>query len=208
MKMTLLRSLLPFALLAVASGPAAAQKVYKWYDEHGQVHYGDRIPPEYASQDRDILNRQGLPIGHEEGSETPEEKRVREAKEKQARLEQAAAQRDRMLLATYQNVEEIELLRARRLDQIDAQIMLQRQSLATLKARHAELLERASRFQPASDAPDALPMPDGLADDIERSESDIRTQQVNLDRRRRERVTLDAQFQADIARFKELHRIN
>lgn len=206
--MPFVRLLAPLLLLALASAPAIAQKLYKWYDENGQVHYGDRIPPEYANQDREILNRQGLPVAREEGSDTPAEARERQEREKQARLALARAQRDRMLVATYQNVEEIELLRARRLDQIDAQILLQRQSLVNLRARHVEQLEQASQFQPVNKEPDALPMPEGLAEDIERSETDIRTQEANLERRRKERAALDAQFEADIARFKELRDIN
>ncbi len=50
-------------------------------------------------------------------------------------------------------------------------------------------------------------MPEGLADDISRSESDIKTQQVNLDKRRKERAALNAQFDADVARYKELKGI-
>jgi hypothetical protein len=50
-------------------------------------------------------------------------------------------------------------------------------------------------------------MPEGLAEDIARSESDIRTQQLNLDKRRQERSTLNAQFDADVARFKQLKGI-
>jgi hypothetical protein len=145
MKMPLLRSVLPVVLLALASGPAAAQKLYKWVDENGQVHYGDKIPPEYANQDREVLNKQGLSVGREEGAETPEEARAREEREKQAKAAADQAQRDRMLLATYQNVDEIELLRARRLDQIDAQMIIQEQSLASLKARHAEQVRLPAR---------------------------------------------------------------
>lgn len=207
MKMPLLRSLLPLVLLALVSGPAAAQKVYKWVDENGQVHYGDKIPPEYANQDREVLNKQGLSVGREEGAETAEEARARQEREKQAKAAEEQAQRDRMLLATYQNVDEIEMLRARRLDQIDAQLTIQEQSLANLKARHAEQVKRASRYQPANQDPKAPPMPEGMAEDIARAESDIRTQQLNLDKRRKERTTLNQQFDADVARFKELKRI-
>ena len=207
MKMPLLRSLLPLVLLALVSGPAAAQKLYKWVDENGQVHYGDKIPPEYANQDREVLNKQGLAVGHEEGAETAEEARARQEREKQAKAAQEQAQRDRMLLATYQNVDEIELLRARRLDQIDAQLTIQEQSLANLEARHAEQVKRASRYQPANKDPRAPPMPEGMAEDIARAESDIRTQQLNLDKRRKERTALNQQFDADVARFKELKRI-
>lgn len=207
MKMPLLRSLLPLVLLVLVSGPAAAQKVYKWVDENGQVHYGDKIPPEYANQDREVLNKQGLSVGREEGAETAEEARARQEREKQAKAAEEQAQRDRMLLATYQNVDEIEMLRERRLDQIDAQLTIQEQSLANLKARHAEQVKRASRYQPANQDPKAPPMPEGMAEDIARAESDIRTQQLNLDKRRKERTALNQQFDADVARFKELKRI-
>ena len=30
-------------------------KLYKWTDENGKIHYGDRIPPEYANRDRNVL---------------------------------------------------------------------------------------------------------------------------------------------------------
>jgi hypothetical protein len=204
MKMPWLRSLLPLLLLAVASGPVAAQKVYKWVDKDGQVHYGDRIPPEYADQDRDVLNQRGLTVGREEGAETPEEAREREAREKAARAAEEQAQRDRMLISTYQNVDEIEQLRARRLDQIDAQILIQEQSLANLKARHEEQLKRASRFAPLNQDAKAPAMPEGMAEDLERAQNDIRTQQLNLDKRREERKALNRQFDADVARYKEL----
>jgi len=204
MKMPVLRSLLPLLVLAMASTPAAAQKLYKWVDKDGQVHYGDRIPPEYADQDRELLNQQGLSVGREEGAETPEEARAREEREKVERIAEEQAQRDRMLISTYQNVEEIEQLRARRLDQIDAQILIQEQSLTNLKARHAEQVKRADRFAPRNTAPKAPPMPEGMAEDLERAENDIRTQQLNLEKRRQERATLNRQFDADVARYKEL----
>ena len=61
------RLLLPALLVALCAGLAHAQsgkdktKLYRWVDKDGQVHYGDSVPPEYAEQDRDILNRQGVP---------------------------------------------------------------------------------------------------------------------------------------------------
>jgi hypothetical protein len=190
------------------SGPADAQKLYKWVDANGQVHYGDSVPPEYANQDRDVLNQRGVAVGREEGAETPAEAQAREEREKRAKAAQEQAQHDRMLLQTYQNVDEIEMLRMRRIELIDSQIALQEQSLANLKARHAEQLQRASRFQPANKDPKAPPMPEGMADDIARAQSDIRTQEINLDKRRKERANVNAQFDADVARFKELRRLN
>lgn len=207
MTMSAMRAMVPLLLLGLLSGPALAQKVYKWVDEKGQVHYGDKIPPEYASRDREILNKQGLAVGHEEGSETPEEARARQEQERRIRDAELRAQRDHMLLRTYQSVDDIDLLRARRLDQIDAQLLIQEQALSTLRARHAEQVALAGRFQPVNTDPKAPPMPEGMADDIARAESDIRIQEINLVKRRKERAALNAQFDADIARFKELRQV-
>jgi len=198
------RVLLIVVGLALASGPAMAQKVYRWVDENGQVHYGDKVPPQYASQDRDILNKHGVAVGRQEGLETPAEARARIAQEERQKAEQEKAQRDRMLVSTYQNVEEIELLRARRLELVDSNIMIQQQSVANLKARLGEQQVRAARFKPINEDPQARPMPEGLAEDIERTKSDLRTQEANLHRKQEERDALNAKFDAEIVRFVEL----
>ena len=208
MKMPVMRALVPLLLLGLLSGPAGAQKLYKWVDENGQVHYGDSIPPQYANQDREVLNKQGMAVGREEGAETPAELRAREEREQRAKAAQEQAQRDRMLLQTYQNVDEIEMLRTRRLELLDSQLAIQEQSLSNLRTRYADQLQRASRFQPANKDPKAPPMPEGMMDDIARAESDIKTQEVNLDKRRKERASVNSQFDADVARFKELRGLN
>ena len=204
MKIPVIRTLVPLLLLVLAAGPAAAQKLYRWVDESGQVHYGDKIPPQYADQDRDVLNQRGVAVGREEGAETPEEARVRMEQEKAAKALEERAQRDRMLLQTYQNVDEIEMLRERRIDLIDSQIIIQEQSLKTLRQRHADQLARAERFAPRNTVAEAPAMPEGLAEDIARSESDIQTQERNLQKKRDERAAVNAQFDADVQRFKEL----
>ena len=80
------RRLLPLlltaaALLATAAWAAPAQKssaskggiAYRWVDEQGVVHYGDNIPPQYAQQDRTILNKQGVALSHVDAALTPEQ---------------------------------------------------------------------------------------------------------------------------------------
>ncbi len=210
----LLPRLALFVLLASLAGTAAlAQKagepkLYKWVDKNGQVHYGDRIPPEYAEQDRDVLNKFGVPVGREEGTETPAEAAARREREKAERAAAEQAQRDRMLLYTYQSVDDIEMLRARRLDLIDSQIQVRRQLMNNLNDLRAKQVKQAERFRPANPDPEAPAMPENLAADMERTESDLRTQESNLDKMIRERAQVDAQFDADVRRFKELREIH
>ena len=95
-----------FALPAAPRRSSDKQKkLYRWVDKNGQVHYGDSVPAEYAEQDRDVLNRQGVSVGREEGTITPEEAAAKAAEEKAARDEQKRKLRDRVLLQTYQSVQ-------------------------------------------------------------------------------------------------------
>jgi len=36
------------AAMSVSAFAAEHDRVYRWVDEDGQVHYGDSIPPEYS----------------------------------------------------------------------------------------------------------------------------------------------------------------
>lgn len=211
MKAWSLRILPPALLLALFAGSGDAQtdktKLYRWVDKNGQVHYGDSVPPEYAEQDRDILNRQGVPVGREEGLITPEEAAAMAAAEKAERDEKKRRLRDRVLLQTYQSVKELEVLRDTRLELVDAQLTIQEQSLANLRAQRAQIERMAARYAPINNKADALPLPEELALDIERSANDIDTQQANLVKRREDRESIRLNFEADIARYKELRAI-
>ncbi len=207
-----LRALLPVLLLALFAGTAVAQsdkqkKTYRWVDKNGQVHYGDSVPAEYAEQDRDVLNKQGVPIGREEGTITPEEAAAKAATDKAARDEQKRKLRDRVLLQTYQSVKELEVLRDNRLELVDAQLTIQEQSLSNLRAQRAQIQRQSARYAPINQEAGAPPVPDELAADIERSASDIVTQEANLLKRREERESIRLNFEADIKRYEELRAI-
>jgi hypothetical protein len=204
--------LLPALLLALSVGTVAAaaekqKKLYRWVDENGQVHYGDSVPAEYAEQDRDVLNRQGVAVGREEGILTAEEAAAKAAEEKAAREEQKRKLRDRVLLQTYQSVQEIEVLRDNRLDLVDAQLTIQEQSLANLRAQRAQIERLAKRYAPANQAPDAEPLPEEIAADLAQASNDIATQESNLQRRRDERENIRLNFEADIKRYQELRAV-
>jgi len=196
--------------LALAAGPVAAQsgkppasgkKLYRWVDDKGVVHYGDSVPPQYANQDRDVLNRQGTTVGKQEGTLTASEAKAKADAERAAREAVQRQQRDRMLQQSYGSVEEIELLRDRRVDMVDAQIKVQQQSLNNLRTKQAQLQQQVDRARGLGKEP-----PDHIRDDLSRSSADLRTAEKNLVAKQAERDRLKAQFEADIARFKELKR--
>ena len=206
--------LLPVLVIALLAGSAVAQpqtdkqkKLYRWVDKNGQVHYGDSVPAEYSEQDRDVLNKQGVAVSREEGTITPEEAATKAAADKAARDEQKRKLRDRVLLQTYQSVKELEVLRDNRLDLVDAQLTIQEQSLSNLRAQRAQIERHAARYAPINKDENAPPVPDEVAADLERSSSDIVTQEANLVKRREERESIRLNFEADIKRYEELRAI-
>ena len=189
---------------AVAGEPDAGRKLYKWVDSQGQPHYGDHVPDEYANQEQHIFNRQGIEVDRVEAQKTPEQAA---ADAQRAQAAQDSRNRDRNLLSTYASVEEIERLRDQRVGLLSDQIKVAAQFLDILHGRLDKLRSDAAHFRPYSDNPTAPRMPDAIAEDLARVGSDIRTQEDNLRQKRADQAQLQTQFDADIARYRELRGI-
>ena len=201
------------ALLLLATGLVAGaptqpanngRVLYKWVDKDGVTHYGDHVPPEYASQEQHILNSQGYEIKRLDAEKTA----AQAAAEDQKRVDAEQRQlRDKNLLNTYASVQEIERLRDQRLTLLADQIKVTTQFLDTLNGRMKKMRADSQRFKPYSSDPKAPAMPDQMAEDLVRLTTDVRTQETNLKQKRSEESTMSIQFESDIDRFKELKHI-
>jgi hypothetical protein len=103
---TLLLSALCVMQYAHAEGSG---RIVKWKDEKGITHYGDSIPPQYADRDNSLMNKQGITIQHNKANAPHQSK-----EEELAQLEQD--KKDRALLGTFTNADEIDLTRDRNLE--------------------------------------------------------------------------------------------
>jgi Domain of unknown function (DUF4124) len=179
--------------------PAVA---YRWVDEQGIIHYGDSVPPQYATKEQTLINRQGVVVRRMEAQKTPEQiaadARVQEGVVRQK-------QHDSFLLTTYTSVKDIEALRDLRLDQLKGQRVAAEQYVENLHSRLSALQTRARNFKPYSPRDDARRMPDDLAEDLVRTMNELHSQSNVLVTKGEEESTLRAQFQADIERYRELH---
>ncbi len=202
-----------FAVLAAGAGlhaigapPASSNDkgtvTYRWTDEQGVIHYGDRVPPQYAQQERSVLNSRGVEVRKLEAQKTPEQLAA-EQRNQQNILRQK--QHDAFLMNTYTSVKDIEALRDLRLDQLQGQKTAAEQYVDSLRSRLSALQARARIFKPYSPRPEAHRMPDDLAEDLVHTLNELRTQSNVLVTKNEEETTLKAQFQADIERYRELH---
>lgn len=169
------------ALALAAAAPAgdaqAAGKVYKWVDENGVTHYGDAIPPEYSKKTHDVMDERGMKMETVNAGEPAPAPAGVVPKDN----------RDRALLATYGSVGEIEQVRDRRLGYLDSQNQVSSDRLAALRARLAELEAGG-----------------GDQNELVTVRQRIREYEEEIDRRNAEAARIDAEFAADISRYREL----
>lgn len=177
-------------------------KMYKWVDDKGTTHYGETIPPEYANKDRQLLNKSGVIIKTQDVL-TPEERRAKEAESAKASAEQASARdqklHDKSLTDTYSSVTEIELSRSRSIQQVDARINSLNSQIRIVENNLAGLQKDA-----AARSKSGGKIPQSLQDDIKNAQDRVKSLQFDLEKYKAEKASVEARYDADKARYKEL----
>ena len=195
-------NLLIILVISAAMSLPAAAKTFKWVDDQGRTHYGEIIPPEYASKDRQTLNKSGTVIKSQEVL-TPEERRIKEAESTKNNAEAATIRDqkryDKSLTSTYSSVEEIELSRTRNIQQVDARINSLK---ARLKMAQSSLLTLQKDANARTKSGQKIPS--SLHDDITEAQSLMTRLQLDLDKQNADRLEVEKRFEADKARYKEL----
>ena len=191
--------LLPMAALAKDN-----QKLYRWVDSDGHVHYGDSIPAEYAEMEKQVLNEHGVTVDTLGGKKTPEEIAEEERQLQLARELELRKRADQALLATYMSIEEILMHRDRRIELFQAQTRVTELYLRNLQRRLDDLMADASKFQPYSDDPDAPMIDRNLTDDIASTKETIERHENNLQRFKADETDIVERFAVDILRFKRI----
>jgi hypothetical protein len=189
------------ASTAIAQQTSGDKKVYRWTDNKGVVHYGDRIPPEYSRGEAAVLNNQGVTVAIRPAQKTPEQLELERA---QREIQEKERQRDSFLLTTYTSVRDIEQLRDQRLQQMADSRRSIEAYVESLQGRLMSLHERAQVFRPYNEAPTARRMPDELAQDLVRTMKEVAVQRAQMAERMAEDRALRQQFQLDIDRYRTL----
>lgn len=68
-------------------GTAQAEKVYRWVDEDGNVHYTETLPPDHKDTGHDVLNERGIVL--DEGLKLTPEVKEEAKSEEQVKAEEA-----------------------------------------------------------------------------------------------------------------------
>ena len=191
------------ALLCAAIGLAASSaeaRVFRWVDSAGQVHYSDRVPADEGIAPREELSRGGQVIKAVTAPPSSEEEKAKQQASEEARLraqaEKLQEQHDMALLKTFGSVDELELAKQQRLEQIDGKIRAAGDQAAALQAQISNLESRAAQGDPR--------LPKNYKDEVEALNKAIATARITAERGHEERRQAEASFDADLARLRAL----
>lgn len=197
-------TVLTLFLLPMAAQAREVQKLYRWVDLNGHVHYGDSIPAEYAELEKQVLNQHGITVDTLTGKKTPEQLAAEQHQLELTKQLEARKRADQALLGTYMSIEEILMHRDRRVELFQAQTRVTELYLRNLQRRLESLMTDASKFQPYSDNPDAPMIDRDLTDDIAATKETIGRHEGNLARFKTDESKIVDRFEVDILRFKRI----
>lgn len=199
---------LVFSVMSLPALSVQAQTLYKWVDENGVVHYGDSVPPEFADNEKEIVNKEGVTVDRMRGKMTEEELAEQKRLEELRIQKELQARSDQALLATYLSVEEIQLHRDRRIELFQAQSRVTELYLRNLHRRLDSLHTEMQRYRPYNDDPNAPLIDRELMDEVNTTKETIERHEGNLLRYRNDEQRIHARFANDIERFRQLRGID
>lgn len=188
--------------------PSLAAKLYKWVDEDGQVHYSSTMPAQQKKKKHQELNKSGIVVSTTEEARSDDERAAdslakQEAEKKsteEARLKAIQDEKDRVLLLTFSNEEELSLARDSRLEVLDSVISLINKSIASTQKTLDELRQTADEIYLSQ----GKQVPGGLAQKIEHFTRKIDNRNAQLALKQSEKDKINGQFEVDLARYREL----
>jgi hypothetical protein len=203
MKPVMKNILSPLLLLTFFICQTAAAGMYKWTDDEGRVHYGDRVPPEYSKLERKSINYQGRTIKVYEAAKTPEEKaaakRLEELEARKKKLAKSRAIHDRSLLATYSSKQDMLMAQNGKILAVESLIQLTHSRISSMQKRLLDLTEEAAKYERSGkELPLSLQRQiTNLQDQITHNKNFARDKELEM-------KDIKRQFESSIKRFTEL----
>ena len=178
-------------------------ELYRWVDSKGVVHFGDHVPPDHAKHDREQLNKSGRVVKTYDGSRTPEqlaeERRLKKEEQDKKMAAQKAKEKDRVLVMTYQSVDEINAAREIKITTVQTDIDITESRMQNEKRKLRDLRHKAAGYERASNA-----VPRTLLEKINVKKKRVADIDAYIMRRQKEQDAIRKEFAGYIARYKEL----
>jgi hypothetical protein len=196
-----LKAFLPLAL-ALSAIPASA-RIYCCTDGNGRRVCGDILPAQCQTRAYNELNDQGIVKKKVEAPLTPEQRAQRDVELAKKKADEHAAaeqaRRDKAMLASYNSIADIDAKRSRTVFAAQADISAAGERLEAAQIRLEKLRKSVERYNT-----EKKPVPEALEANLRDSETDLIVRQKALELKKQELVTIQAHFDHDRQRFREL----
>lgn len=187
----------------------AQVRSYRCVTPAGRKYYGSTIPPQCTGELVEALSGQGTLLFRIEPPPTPEQRAAKQAEAQKAAEAEAAkreaqkaaevqARRDRALLQTYSNEEDIERVRQRALAANREAAAQVETRIAQLKNRQMHLAKEAEKYKNPGE------IPDKLQQDVKVVDYDLSLQEQLLASRQREAAEINARYDEDKRKYRLL----
>lgn len=182
---------------------SAGPRIKCWTNNEGGRECGVTVPPEFAQQGHQQLDKSGNIREEVEAAPTKEELDARDAaakdRQRQEMLEKEKLRQDQALLQTFSRVEDIEKSREEKLSALRSNIALLEKRLETLKEKLQQDLGRAQQLQERG-----KDVSQNLLDAISSERKQIRNNEEAIEEHNRDMEKIKRKAEQDIIRFKEL----
>ena len=172
-------------------------------DDSGRQVCGDILPTACLGRAYRIVGDSGRTLKTIEAPLTAEQRAQREAEERrraeQERLANEQRRKDQALLNTYGSEKDIEIMRTR----------AERDIAAAIKAadeRIAEIRGRRKKFEDEAEFYRNRPLPADVAKGLRDADHEIRTQELVIEGKKKEREAMRQKYDEELRRFVELSK--
>lgn len=187
----------------------AQVRSYRCVSKGGRRYYGSTIPPQCTGEPVEALSAQGMVLFRIDPPLTPEQRAAKAAEEQQAAQAEAAkreaaraaevqARRDRALLQTYSDEQDIERVRQRALASNHEAAAQVQARIAQMRARQAQLAKEGAQHKDGSQAADKVQQ------DVKAMAYDLSLQEQLLESRQREAAEINARYDEERRKYREL----
>jgi hypothetical protein len=195
---------------AVAASSAVpgtyVERLYRYRDAQGRVVIDDAVPPEFAHNGYEILNKVGQVLevvprqltASELANLTDEEKAKRNAKA----LAEKQQIYDESLLLRYSDVADIEAARERGFRELQIRLSIVRGNMMQIKANLEREQQKAADIERGG-----RKVPDAMRQNIHDLRQQIDLNEGDIELRKKEVEELKAQYQQEIDRFRYLTEV-
>ena len=194
-------------VLGLGSPNSQARKIVCWKNHEGVRECGNSVPPEFAQKSLERKSSMGLTLEKTERAKTQQEleqgraetERLRKIKAEESRIATEQARKDRVLLQTFTTEEDLKLASEGKVAAIESRIKHSEQLVKKLEEARDDIQAEAAQIERGGKK-----VPENVAKKINDVQLQLDSTRGQINLRNSERVQLQQQFEADLARYRKL----